>query len=258
MSQGPTGEKTALVVEDQPFNQAIIRGLLKQLGYTVTVVETGGEALEQLRAHVFEVALIDCQLPDFDGYELAQRYRNGLATGARRARLIALSAQEGEDFVRRCNEAGMDGCLSKPVRRETLEEMLQSEGEQVTTPPCGATPALEEKPDFQDCFDELAASGLSPDNQRLLCETLVEDLEAARKALQAQDTDRLVRAAHRLKGALAFSGLSEPESVAASLESYARDGEIDPARHLLKRLEAFQAALSEHLGPGAAPRLNVR
>ncbi|MGF1449260.1 MAG: response regulator [Opitutales bacterium] len=248
MSVGSTGEKSALVVEDQPFNQAIVRGLLQQLGYEVVVVETGGEGLEQLQSRAFEVALIDCQLPDFDGYELAQRYRAGLEIDSSRARLIALSAQEGEAFERRCREAGMDGCLSKPIRRESLQDILRSEGPLLTTPPCGTPNAEPAAPDFSEVFEQLAVSGLSAENQRLLCDTLVEDLEAAAKAQLTGDSDRLVRAAHRLKGALAFSNLREPEAVAASLEAYAREGELSATKHLLQRLESVQQALSEHLG----------
>ncbi|MGF1483999.1 MAG: response regulator [Opitutales bacterium] len=251
MLKGPTGELTALVVEDQPFNQAIVRGLLKQLGYTVTVVETGGEALEQLLQGNFALALIDCQLPDFDGYELVQRYRAQLDANASHTRLIALSAQEGSDFAERCRQAGMDACISKPVRRETLLAAMDAESSLPTKPPCPTVGENAAQPDFSCSFAQLAESGLSRENQMLLHETLVDDLQRARTAHAAADLDQVSRHAHRIKGALAFSKLADMEAVAASLESFARTGETDSAHHLLTRLEDFQSALGEHLSEAA-------
>ncbi|MFM2486812.1 ATP-binding protein [Celerinatantimonas yamalensis] len=108
-----------LVVEDSPSNQLVIRLMLEKLGHHVTLVDDGQKALALDTLSQFELILMDLQMPCIDGYQTTQQMRlRGI-----HCPIIALTAnvQERE----RCLSCGMNELLSKPLRKETLQAMLQ-------------------------------------------------------------------------------------------------------------------------------------
>ena len=112
-----------LVVEDNPVNQAVARRMLESFGAEVTLAAHGREALSILEGQDFDLVLMDCQMPDMDGYETTRRIRAG-ETGAARLPIIAMTAHVLEGERERCHEAGMDDFLAKPVALEELHELL--------------------------------------------------------------------------------------------------------------------------------------
>lgn len=116
---------TVLVVEDNEVNRRVAERLLSILGCTVTVAVDGADALEQLGRGSFDLVLMDCQMPNVDGYEATRRWR---ATEAREGRgatpILALTASAlGEDHER-CRAVGMQDCLTKPIALDTLRAKL--------------------------------------------------------------------------------------------------------------------------------------
>jgi PAS domain S-box-containing protein len=123
----PRVQAEALVVEDNPVNQAVIVSLLRKFGITATVAENGEQALERLRARAWDIVLMDCQMPVMDGFEATRRWRAiESAGGSARVPVIALTANAMQGDRERCLEAGMDDYLSKPIDREALAERLQT------------------------------------------------------------------------------------------------------------------------------------
>ncbi|MDV5861039.1 response regulator [Pseudomonas mendocina] len=122
----PEREGTArvLLVEDNPVNQMVAKGMLVKLGYQVQVAAHGAEALEMLEQEPIDLILMDCNMPVMDGYEASRRIRNN----GRWLQLpiIALTANALPDDRERCRAAGMNDYLAKPFRREELAAMLDT------------------------------------------------------------------------------------------------------------------------------------
>ncbi len=112
-----------LVVEDNRVNQQVAQGLLTFLGQHSTVAEDGVQALEWLdRAH-FDLVLMDVQMPNMDGLEATRAIRS-LPAPQNAVPVIGMTANVMEEDQRACLDAGMDACLSKPVRRQSLAQLL--------------------------------------------------------------------------------------------------------------------------------------
>jgi PAS domain S-box-containing protein len=120
-----------LVAEDNSVNQIVARGMLRKLGYEPDVVGDGNEALAALRTISYDVVLMDCQMPELDGYEATRAIRRleqqGAAPfdGAMSVHVIAMTANAMEGDREICLAAGMNDYVSKPVRLEDLQAALE-------------------------------------------------------------------------------------------------------------------------------------
>jgi two-component system, sensor histidine kinase and response regulator len=111
-----------LLAEDNIINQKVALGLLNNIGYKADVAANGLEVLSALDVRPYDLILMDCQMPELDGYETTQRIRANPESGSMRIIAMTANAMRGES--EKCLEAGMDDYLSKPVRLEALRDML--------------------------------------------------------------------------------------------------------------------------------------
>jgi len=121
-SPSPPRRGRILLVEDNPVNQLVAKGMLSKLGSDVIVVSHGAEALDQLELGHFDLVLMDCNMPVMDGYEASRHIR-------RSGRwpdlpIVALTANAMPEERERCRAAGMNDYLAKPFRREELAALL--------------------------------------------------------------------------------------------------------------------------------------
>ena len=105
------------MAEDNQINQRVGVLILQKAGFEVDVVSDGHEAVEAQKAHPYEVILMDCQMPNMDGFEASRQIR---ALGSRQPVIIAVTANALVGERERCLQAGMDDYLSKPFGPEQL------------------------------------------------------------------------------------------------------------------------------------------
>ncbi len=111
-----------LLVEDNPVNQLVAKGMLGKLGCDVVVAAHGAEALDQLEFNDFDLVLMDCNMPVMDGYEASRQIRQSGRWP--QLPIVALTANAMSEERERCRAAGMSDYLAKPFRREELAALL--------------------------------------------------------------------------------------------------------------------------------------
>ena len=112
-----------LLVEDNKVNQIVATRFLIRLGQDVEIANDGAEAVSISREQTFDLILMDCQMPEMDGFEATRRIREQEEKsegGPRRMPIIALTANATQGDEQRCLDAGMDAYCSKPINPKTL------------------------------------------------------------------------------------------------------------------------------------------
>ena len=114
--------RKVLLVEDNPVNQTVIEAMLSSLGYEVSVVSDGAQAIHRANTECFTAILMDCRLPIIDGYEATRQIRQ--LAGCTQVPIIALTANALQGDREACLQAGMNDYLAKPFKRTDLEQIL--------------------------------------------------------------------------------------------------------------------------------------
>ncbi len=211
----PTGGLCILAVEDNPVNLTVLTHLLQKGGHRIVTARDGEEAVRLAAQHEFDLILMDCEMPRMNGYEAASAIR----AGGSRVPLVALTAHAMEGDRERCLAAGMDDCLSKPIRSAEIEHLLAQFG---AAPASGLERAVVEElrqirdPGGSSVFDRLVD---------LFQQNSPELLAKARRALEISDHDGLRRAAHTLKGSGATFGARRLAHFCQQIEELAGSGQ---------------------------------
>jgi len=123
-ARDPLGCLRVLLAEDNPVNQLLATRLLEKRGHRVVVAANGREALAALENESYDLVLMDIQMPEIDGIEATRAIREKERTNGNHQPVIALTAHAMKGDQERCLNAGMDGYLSKPIRPQELDEIL--------------------------------------------------------------------------------------------------------------------------------------
>ncbi|MGZ3775489.1 MAG: CHASE domain-containing protein [Pseudobdellovibrionaceae bacterium] len=118
--------KRILVVDDVAVNRQVIVQMLEKLGYAVSSVASGKEALQALELIPFEIVLMDIQMPEMDGFDTTRFIRKSTNTRIRETVVIALTAHALAGDEAQCLAAGMDDYLAKPLKKSILDQKLKS------------------------------------------------------------------------------------------------------------------------------------
>ena len=240
-----------LLVEDNPTNQEVALGMLENLGYQADVAGDGRNALRALAQTDYHLVLMDCQLPDLDGYEASRLIRQP-DTDVRNHEIpiIAMTAHAMAGDREKCLAAGMNDYLSKPIDPHALEQAIarwingtggtgspaQTAGPAEASPPPSPTVAEFEP---EDLLERL--SGNEPLARRVVTRFLgdvPEQLAVLARAVENADSEAAHRAAHSIKGAAANAGGPRVREAAWKLEQLGRDSDWAAAAAMLPELAA--------------------
>ena len=274
---------TILLAEDNLINQRVACRMLETLGYEVEVASNGLAAVAAAASRSFDAILMDCQMPEMDGFEATALIRAAEGT-TRHTPIVAVTASAMEQDRQRCLDAGMDEHLAKPLRRDQLATMLDRFTRDIEPTSTGDEPTsignTEETADDENVGEESAVTDDLQTSIRTRLDELFEgldgDLELERTellqsflrrsageidqvtiALDLGDIELVRQRAHSLKGMAANVGVSTVAACAGDLEEAARDRDLSalgPARDELRLvIESAAAVIASMLPPLLAP-----
>jgi CheY-like chemotaxis protein len=250
-----------LVVDDVAVNRRIAQAKVEKLGHSVAVAEGGHEAVAAYAAGDFDLVLMDVQMPEMDGFEATARIRRLQAARGRTTPIVAMTALAMKGDREKCLAAGMDDYVTKPIEPGALERVLAGVSLGNGAAPNGLVVergALSEAPG-RGAFDPATATGRCMGDEALLEELLSvyladsgEYLANLRTAWCSGDPQRFAKAAHKLKGAIAYFCSDGLSAEARWLEQTAARQGLEPCR---LRLAAFEADVERLNREAAAHRL---
>jgi two-component system, sensor histidine kinase and response regulator len=224
-----------LLAEDNAVNQTVASELLKDAGFTCDIVGDGNAAIQAVQRKHYDLILMDCQMPEMDGFDATRRIRQLEAAGAlagTRRPIIALTANAVAGDRDRCLEAGMDDYLSKPIDPDLMvqiiEKNLSSKQKASMTPPIQMTALLKRCRGKQKLAEQVLSTFVS---------TIPEQLQAVDRAIAGADRAGLMRLAHSIKGVAANLDADGLRQCASGLEQFAEAGKLDDAAAEVQRLK---------------------
>jgi PAS domain S-box-containing protein len=260
-----------LLAEDNLVNQKVATAILKKLGYHADIANNGAEAVRALEKTPYDVVLMDCQMPEMDGYEATARIRDASSAVLRHnVPIIALTAGVLKGDRDKCIEAGMDDFVAKPIRpKELLEALIRALQDRLSSPAGENEQVIENglPPQYDGIAAKSDKAPLVPEmtvfNKGALLEKLSGDvettdmiiqvflediplqIEAINQALDSGDTEQIRIVAHTIKGATGNLCANSLQKLAKKIETAARVDDMPSVtqkiRNLPKEFEEFKA-----------------
>jgi PAS domain S-box-containing protein len=236
--------KRILIAEDNQTNQEVVLTILKKLGYQAEAVGNGVEAVKCLEQMSYDLVLMDCQMPEMDGYEASRRLR---APSARLANpgvpIIAITANALEGDMDKCLAAGMNDYLPKPVHPQQLAAMLAKWlAPGASTAPATVPVAAPEN--RKVIFNQLTLTERLMGDRMLARKILGQfshemprQMAALTQAMQEGNLTNVRLLAHSIKGASATVAAEALSQVALEMEDASEAGQVGPLPGLLNTLK---------------------
>lgn len=228
-----------LVAEDNAINQRVALRLLGRMGYLADVAGNGKEALDALKMQSYDLVLMDIQMPEMDGVEAAQHI---IETMSPRPKIVAVTANALKGDREKYLEAGLDEYVSKPIRIEELQTVLQN------TLPIDVHTKLDQPPIdklfLNDQYGEMADEMLE-ELLPMFQEDSAELLTRLTNGLETTDSDEIRKAAHALKGASYGVGAVILAGLCQTAENYGKNGEMAKVGEKIKAISAEIARISD-------------
>ncbi|HUB24935.1 MAG TPA: response regulator [Tepidisphaeraceae bacterium] len=246
-----------LLAEDNRVNQIVAREILQRAGYTCEVVHDGKKAIERATSGEFDLILMDCQMPEVDGFEATRAIRNwersqGATSNRRHIPIIALTANAISGDKERCLDAGMDDYCIKPIDPRRLIEAIDAALAKPTSAPKDEPGA----PAPQPALDISSLMGRFMADHRTIVAILDEfesqaasDIGRLEVIVREGRLQEIGAISHALKGAAGIIGAATIARLASELEQLGPAGDLRKIEQGLNSLQAevrrFLAALPE-------------
>lgn len=230
-----------LLVEDNLINQKLATRILQKMGHSVTVAGNGKEALENLESKLFDVVLMDIQMPEMDGFQATLSIRETERIKGGHIPIVAMTAHAMSGDRERCLEAGMDSYISKPINTEELwdciEKLVNKNEQSYQTP----SPSPQEHGEIINKDQFMERVGGDIDLLKELVDIFVDTremmLSELDQAIREGNAEATERAAHTIKGAVGNFAADRAFQAALELETMGRDKKMRNAAEAYKILE---------------------
>jgi PAS domain S-box-containing protein len=243
-----------LLVEDNEVNSRMAMMMLEKNGYPGEVARDGEEAVERFASGVYDGILMDCHMPNMDGYEATRAIReieSNPLWKRPRCRIIAMTANVMAGERERCLAAGMDDYVPKPLRAKTLTEalnrvhVLAEAEENIEAPQWSAEDTASARESLHQLSEELSTADAIELIENWFTDTPLRILEL-KKLAGSDDQATLRRTAHSLKGSSSLFGLSSFYNLCRELEQTAENNQRTGQHALIAKLkQLFACAVPE-------------
>ncbi len=263
--------KLILVAEDDEFHRQITGAQLRKLGYALDIAANGREAIDAISRKGYSLVLMDCEMPELNGFEATRAIRETEAGGKRRMPVVAMTANAVEGYREQCLAAGMDDYVIKPATILKLKEVLQrwirdeapaesqdractteeasTECEDVESKACSGEPV-----DIHELFELLDRQAAQELLRSFLC-AINGYMGEMESPIGERNREALRRVVHKFKGACSSMQAAEMVRDVAELETALRDadwGKVDCAYAALRvSSERAQRFLKANLVDGS-------
>ncbi|WP_027182951.1 PAS domain-containing hybrid sensor histidine kinase/response regulator [Desulfovibrio inopinatus] len=239
-----------LLAEDNPINLDMLKLILERNGHQIVTASNGFEVLSAVKRNDFDLILMDIYMPQMDGLEASRTLRRDTDTKTASIPIVALTAHAMPGFDKRCQEAGINAYLSKPIAIDQLMKTIVDvvQGESII---------FQDEPSRSviDIKYLVALTGGSDSMVRRICQSYLthegEYISAADAAIANYDINELKRVAHSLKSSLSALGAQHGKDIALQVEELARDGDlsgaIDQFLELRKEMAHVAAAIRRYI-----------
>ncbi len=239
-----------LIAEDNAVNQKVVLRQLAKLGYTADFVGNGWEVLQAFERVAYHIVLMDCQMPEMDGYEATVELRRR-GFGPSHTRIIAMTANAMSGDREQCLTSGMDDYITKPLRTRDLEDALERAQR------WAATRARERVLDPLQ-FAELREMAGEEDGGleeliTLYLETAPQTIEKMRLALQHHEPRAVSELAHALKSSSGHFGATALHDVCSSIERIGKAGSSEGLAELIAEADTALRMVKEELSSQLQP-----
>ena len=243
--------RRVLLAEDNRVNRMYVQEVLRQVGMGCCAVDNGLQAIQAARSERFDLVLMDCQMPEMDGFEATRRIREMECDGqlAGRLPIVALTANAVKGDRERCLEAGMDNYISKPFEPDALlaiiGRLLAASGEEPveerpaepgpTPSPSESSPPIDRGALLIRCMGNLEFA------QSLLSDfevDLPERVDQIAQRIHEGDVRATAESAHALKGAAGTVAAESLRALAAEIEAAGKAGDLTQVELLADQLRA--------------------
>ena len=240
------GQIRILVAEDDFASQHLACAILEYAGYEAEVVANGEEAIKALESSPYDLVLMDCSMPVLDGLATTHSIRAPDSRVLNRnVPIIAMTAHSMREYEQQCQQAGMDGYVTKPIDPsnliQTIDKCLLKFSHKQTA-------VVDDESSATTPRDR---SELPPELLDTIVELFLEDapkqIEELQTALTSGDGVKLQLISHKLRGTYEFLGTTSIAALASSVEKASKRGAVDQAAEFATKLLEEMQNLLTHL-----------
>ena len=252
-----------LIAEDNAVNQKVAVRMLEKGGFQADVAANGLEAVKALSTVPYDLVLMDCQMPEMDGFEATKTIRDAERKNGKHVPIVAMTAHALEGDRERCLQSGMDDYISKPVKIDALHLIVRK----WANPPKAAAPAAEPS---RPGPGNTAEGAIDPNALQALVELQADEeddmvgelvnlflreapvkIADIREAVSGQNALNVERVAHSLKSSAETLGALTMGKFCAELEKIGRGSSLEGAEEILTWMENEFERVKEELLAGS-------
>ncbi len=241
-----------LIAEDEPIFQALLERILQDLGYAAKITSNGRELLSLMESEFPNMVILDCRMPQLDGYETAKaiRHREQHSDGAAKLSpiyIMAFTVDNSDASREKAFQCGMNAFVPKPANKEILARTILKGVSWLSYKRAYPQGCMESDQEYDRVLNKLAqlkadiGSDAAADLIHAFLATTPDRFEELRQAIRLSDATNLRRIAHSYKSVCQIFGLEALSTQCKNLEEDAQAENFDASARLLKEIEeAFQ------------------